>query len=96
MSVKMLFLSLDSGHRKDGSTWFRGSFWGRMADGTMTTREYWLPDDVGARLERMHIENPLSVEIECGLDAKLYPGVTNVRIQEDEGEAIFDFGRGEG
>ena len=92
--MKMIFLSLKSGNRKDGSIWYQGSFWGRMADGNMATREYWLPDKVGARLARMSIENPISVDIECGLDEKLFPAITNVRLLEDEVPTIFDLSEG--
>lgn len=92
--MKMIFLGVNSGPRKDGSTWYQISCWGRTAEGEMASRNYFVPDAVGKRLNEMKIKDPVQIEIKCGMSEKLYPAIVEVKVLERYDDPVFDLAEG--
>lgn len=77
-------LALSSGTGKSGNYWARGLIRGHMDNGQPIVKEFFLPPEVGKKLQEQGYIEDVPVYITCGLDQFLRPCILDVVPAENE------------
>ena len=81
-------LALTSGTGKSGNYWARGMIKSHMDNGHPIVKEFFLPPEVGRRLQEKGLIEDVPVYVECELDQFLRPCISDIIPVEEEEVSI--------
>lgn len=81
-------LALTSGTGKSGNYWARGMIKGHLHDGQPIVKEFFLPPEVGKKLQEKGLIEDVAIYVECSLDQFLRPCISDIIPVEEEGEIL--------